>query len=335
MLATFRFSRKKQAKKNAEARLINQLMMEGYGKDLEDPEEMLTQNEQNARRRKYIRRLLAAGELDRETLEIEVQESPATVMIGGMDDMGVDLGNIFGNMMPTKTRKRKVTVPEAMRVFTQEESQKLIDMEEVSAEAVEKTEQMGIVFLDEIDKIAGVENKNGADVSRGGVQRDILPLVEGATVNTKYGQVRTDHILFIAAGAFHVAKPADLMPELQGRFPIRVELDSLTAGDYRRILSEPKNSLLKQYTELLKADGVYVEFTEDGITAMAEIADRINGEAENIGARRLHTIMEKVLEELLFSAPDLLRGTVSIDKEYVEKRMGGIMKNEDLSKYIL
>ena len=325
----------KQAKKNAEARLINQLMMEGYGKDLEDPEEMLTQNEQNARRRKYIRRLLAAGELDRETLEIEVQESPATVMIGGMDDMGVDLGNIFGNMMPTKTRKRKVTVPEAMRVFTQEESQKLIDMEEVSAEAVEKTEQMGIVFLDEIDKIAGVENKNGADVSRGGVQRDILPLVEGATVNTKYGQVRTDHILFIAAGAFHVAKPADLMPELQGRFPIRVELDSLTAGDYRRILSEPKNSLLKQYTELLKADGVYVEFTEDGITAMAEIADRINGEAENIGARRLHTIMEKVLEELLFSAPDLLRGTVSIDKEYVEKRMGGIMKNEDLSKYIL
>ena len=177
----------KQAKKNAESRLVNHLMMEGYGKDLEEPEEMLTQNEQNARRRKYIRRLLAAGELDRETIEIEVQESPGTVMIGGMDDMGVDLGNIFGNMMPAKTRKRKVTVPEALRVFTQEESQKLIDMEEVSAEAVEKTEQMGIVFLDEIDKIAGAEVKNGADVSRGGVQRDILPLVEGATVNTKYG----------------------------------------------------------------------------------------------------------------------------------------------------
>ena len=325
----------KQAKKNAESRLVNHLMMEGYGKDLEEPEEMLTQNEQNARRRKYIRRLLAAGELDRETIEIEVQESPGTVMIGGMDDMGVDLGNIFGNMMPAKTRKRKVTVPEALRVFTQEESQKLIDMEEVSAEAVEKTEQMGIVFLDEIDKIAGAEVKNGADVSRGGVQRDILPLVEGATVNTKYGQVRTDHILFIAAGAFHVSKPSDLMPELQGRFPIRVELDSLTAADYRRILAEPQNSLLKQYSELLKADGVYVEFTEDGVDAMAEIADRINNEAENIGARRLHTIMEKVLEEVLFSAPDLIRGTVTVDREYVEKRMSGIVKNEDLTKYIL
>ena len=325
----------KQAKKNAESRLVNHLMMEGYGKDLEEPEEMLTQNEQNARRRKYIRRLLAAGELDRETIEIEVQESPGTVMIGGMDDMGVDLGNIFGNMMPAKTRKRKVTVPEALRVFTQEESQKLIDMEEVSAEAVEKTEQMGIVFLDEIDKIAGAEVKNGADVSRGGVQRDILPLVEGATVNTKYGQVRTDHILFIAAGAFHVSKPSDLMPELQGRFPIRVELDSLTAADYRRILAEPQNSLLKQYGELLKADGVYVEFTEDGVDAMAEIADRINNEAENIGARRLHTIMKKVLEELLFSAPDIIRGTVTVDREYVEKRMLGIVKNEDLTKYIL
>ncbi|MBQ6811102.1 MAG: ATP-dependent protease ATPase subunit HslU [Firmicutes bacterium] len=325
----------KQAKKNAEARLINLLMMEGYGKDLEDPEEVLTQNEQNARRRKYIRRLLAAGELDRETIEIEVKETQGPVMIGGMDDMGVDLGSIFGNMMPTKTKKRKVTVPEALRVFTQEESQKLIDMEEVSAEAVEKTEQMGIVFLDEIDKIAGSENRNGADVSRGGVQRDILPLVEGATVNTKYGQVRTDHILFIAAGAFHVAKPSDLMPELQGRFPIRVELDSLTTADYRRILAEPQNSLLKQYSELLKADGVYVEFTDDGIDAMAEIANRINEEAENIGARRLHTIMEKVLEELLFSAPDLVRGNVMIDKTYVEERMNGIVKNEDLTKYIL
>lgn len=325
----------KRAKKNAESRLVNLLMMEGYGKDLEDPEEMLTQNEQNARRRKYIRRLLAAGELDRETIEIDVQETAGPVMIGGMDDMGVDLGSIFGNMMPTKTRKRKVTVPEALRVFTQEESQKLIDMEEVSAEAVEKTEQMGIVFLDEIDKIAGTENRNGADVSRGGVQRDILPLVEGATVNTKYGQVRTDHILFIAAGAFHVTKPADLMPELQGRFPIRVELDSLTAADYRRILSEPRNSLLKQYRELLKADGVYVEFTEDGVTAMAEIADRINEEAENIGARRLHTIMEKVLEELLFSAPDLVRGNVIVDKAYVEDRMGGIVKDDDLTRYIL
>ncbi len=326
----------KQAKKNAEARLVNALMMEGYGKDREDPDEVMPQNERNARRRKYIRRLLESGELDRETLEIEVEETPGSMMIGGMDDMGVDLGNIFGNMIPPKRRKRIVTVPEALRVFTQEESQKLIDMEEVSAEAVEKAEQMGIVFLDEIDKIAGTENRGGgADVSRGGVQRDILPLVEGATVNTKYGPVRTDHILFIAAGAFHVAKPSDLMPELQGRFPIRVELDSLTAADYRRILEEPQNSLLKQYGELLKADGVYVTFTADGVTAMAEIADRINEEAENIGARRLHTIMEKVLEELLFSAPDLVRGEITVDRDYVEQRMGGIVKNEDLTKYIL
>ncbi len=326
----------KKAKKNAEARLINLLMMKGYAKDMEESDEMLTQNEENARRRKYIRRLLASGDLDRETLEIEVDETPGSVMIGGMDDMGVDLGNIFGNMMPPKKRKRIVTVPEALRVFTQEESQKLIDMEEVSAEAVEKAEQMGIVFLDEIDKIAGSENRSGnVDVSRGGVQRDILPLVEGVTVNTKYGPVKTDHILFIAAGAFHIAKPSDLMPELQGRFPIRVELDSLTVDDYRRILVEPQNSLLKQYGELLKADGVYVEFSDDGVAAMAELADRINEEAENIGARRLHTIMEKVLEELLFSAPDLARGAVKIDKDYVERRMGTIIRDEDLTKYIL
>ena len=326
----------KEAKRQAEARLINQLMMSGYGKDeVTEPDEMYTENEINARRRKYIRRLLEAGELDRETLEIEVQETPPTVMMGGMDDMGVDLGNIFGNMMPKRTKKRRVTVPEALRVFTQEESQKLIDMEEVSAEAVEKAEQMGIVFLDEIDKIAGNEKGGNIDVSRGGVQRDILPLVEGATVNTKYGPVRTDHILFIAAGAFHVAKISDLMPELQGRFPIRVNLDSLKAGDYVRILKEPQNSLLRQYTELLKADGVYVEFTEDGINAMAELADRINEEAENIGARRLHTIMENVLEDLLFKAPDLIRGEVVIDKDYVEQRMNGIVQNEDLTKYIL
>lgn len=325
----------KQAKKNAEARLVNQLMMEGYGKELENPEDVLSQNEVNARRRKYIKRLLNAGDLDRETLEIEVADTPGPVMIGGMDDMGVDLGSIFGNMLPTKMKKRKVTTKEALRIFTQEESQKLIDMEEVSAEAVEKTEQMGIVFLDEIDKIAVSDHKNGVDVSRGGVQRDILPLVEGATINTKYGPVRTDHILFIAAGAFHVAKPSDLMPELQGRFPIRVELDSLTAEDYKLILREPQNSLIKQYAQLLKADGVYVEFTEDGINAMAEIADRINEETENIGARRLHTILEKVLEDVLFSAPDLLRGTVTVDREYVDSRMMGIVKNEDLSKYIL
>ena len=326
---------KKKAEKNAENRLVNALMIQGYGKDLEEPEGVLTQNEQNARRRKYIRRLLASGELDKETLEIEVEETPGTVMLGGMDDMGMNLGDVLGSMMPTKMKKRRVTTKEALRVFTQEESAKLIDMDEVSAEAIDRAEQMGIVFLDEIDKIAVSDTKSGVDVSRGGVQRDILPLVEGATVNTKHGPCRTDHILFIAAGAFHVAKPSDLMPELQGRFPIRVELDSLRKEDYRLILKEPENSLLKQYAELLKADGVYVEFTADGIDAMADIAHEANCQSENIGARRLHTIMEKVLEELLFSAPDLMRGVVTVDAEYVNEKMQGILKSDDLSKYIL
>lgn len=315
--------------------MVNALMIQGYGKDLEEPEGVLTQNEQNARRRKYIRRLLASGELDKETLEIEVEETPGTVMLGGMDDMGMNLGDVLGSMMPTKMKKRRVTTKEALRVFTQEESAKLIDMDEVSAEAIDRAEQMGIVFLDEIDKIAVSDTKSGVDVSRGGVQRDILPLVEGATVNTKHGPCRTDHILFIAAGAFHVAKPSDLMPELQGRFPIRVELDSLRKEDYRLILKEPENSLLKQYAELLKADGVYVEFTADGIDAMADIAHEANCQSENIGARRLHTIMEKVLEELLFSAPDLMRGVVTVDAEYVNEKMQGILKSDDLSKYIL
>lgn len=326
----------KTAEKNAEARLVNALMMQGYGKEEgETEEEELSQNEKNAKRRKYIRRLLAAGELDRETLEIEVEETPGAVMLGGMDDMGMNLGDVLGSMMPTKMKKRKVTTKEALRVFMQEESAKLIDMDEVSAEAIERAEQMGIVFLDEIDKIAVSDTKGGVDVSRGGVQRDILPLVEGATINTKHGPCRTDHILFIAAGAFHVAKPADLMPELQGRFPIRVELDSLTQSDYRKILAEPENSLLRQYSELLKADGVYVTFTDDGIDAMAAIADEANHQGENIGARRLHTIMERVLEDLLFSAPDLMRGEVIVNQPYVNEKMSGILKNDDLSKYIL
>lgn len=326
---------KKKAEKNAENRLVNALMIQGYGKDLEEPEEVLTQNEQNARRRKYIRRLLASGELDKETLEIEVEDTPGAVMLGGMDDMGMNLGDVLGSMMPTKMKKRRVTTKEALRIFTQEESAKLIDMDEVSAEAIDRAEQMGIVFLDEIDKIAVSDTKGGVDVSRGGVQRDILPLVEGATINTKHGPCRTDHILFIAAGAFHVAKPSDLMPELQGRFPIRVELESLKKEDYRLILKEPENSLLKQYAELLKADGVYVTFTDDGVDAMADIADEANHQSENIGARRLHTIMEKVLEELLFSAPDLVRGNVTVDAEYVDGKMAGILKQDDLSKYIL
>ncbi len=325
----------RQAEKLAEARLINQLMMQGYGKDLEEPEEMLTATEENKRRRNYIKRLLASGDLDRELLEIEVDDTPSGAMLGSMDDMGINLGEVLGSFMPKQKKKRRVTSKEARRIFIQEESNKLIDMEEVSAEAIDKAEQMGIVFLDEIDKIAISDKGQGVDVSRGGVQRDILPLVEGAIVNTKHGPVSTDHILFIAAGAFHVSKPSDLMPELQGRFPIRVELESLSRDDYRRILVEPENSLLKQYTELLKADGVYVEFGESGIEAIADMADELNNQAENIGARRLHTIMENVLESLLFEAPDLLRGSFLIDRRFVLDKMDPIIKNEDLTRYIL
>ncbi len=325
----------RQAEKLAEARLINQLMMQGYGKDLEEPEEMLTATEENKRRRNYIKRLLVSGDLDRELLEIEVDDTPSGAMLGSMDDMGINLGEVLGSFMPKQKKKRRVTTKEARRIFIQEESNKLIDMEEVSAEAIDKAEQMGIVFLDEIDKIAISDKGQGVDVSRGGVQRDILPLVEGAIVNTKHGPVSTDHILFIAAGAFHVSKPSDLMPELQGRFPIRVELESLSRDDYRRILVEPENSLLKQYTELLKADGVYVEFGESGIEAIADMADELNNQAENIGARRLHTIMENVLESLLFEAPDLLRGSFLIDRRFVLDKMDPIIKNEDLTRYIL
>lgn len=325
----------RQAEKLAEARLINQLMMQGYGKDLEEPEELLTATEENKRRRSYIRRLLASGDLDRELLEIEVDDVPSGAMLGSMDDMGINLGEVLGSIMPKQKKKRRVTTKEARRIFIQEESNKLIDMEEVSAEAIDKAEQMGIVFLDEIDKIAISDKGQGVDVSRGGVQRDILPLVEGAIINTKHGPVSTDHILFIAAGAFHVAKPSDLMPELQGRFPIRVELESLSREDYRRILVEPENSLLKQYTELLKADGVFVEFEQSGIEAIADMADELNNQAENIGARRLHTIMEKVLESPLFDAPDLLRGSITIDRTFVFDKMNNIIRNEDLTRYIL
>lgn len=327
-----------QAEKLAEARLINLLMMQGYGKEPEaapQDGELYTAAEENKQRRNYIKRLLASGDLDKHLVEIEVEETPNSAVLGNMDDMGINIGEVLGSFMPKQKKKRRVTTKEARRIFIQEESNKLIDMEEVSAEAIDRAEQMGIVFLDEIDKIAVSDKGHGVDVSRGGVQRDILPLVEGAIVNTKHGPVNTDHILFIAAGAFHVAKPSDLMPELQGRFPIRVELESLSRDDYRRILVEPQNSLLKQYAELLKADGVYVEFDESGIDAIADMADELNNQAENIGARRLHTIMERVLEVPLFEAPDILRGSVVVDRQFVSDKMIPIIKNEDLTRYIL
>jgi ATP-dependent HslUV protease ATP-binding subunit HslU len=242
---------------------------------------------------------------------------------------------MFGNLIPKKRKKRRVTVEEAKKIFTHEEAQRLLDMDEIHREAIMRAEQDGIIFLDEIDKIAGKDSGYGPDVSRGGVQRDILPIVEGSTVVTKYGPVKTDHILFIAAGAFHVSKPSDLIPELQGRFPIRVELESLTREDLRRIFVEPHNSLVKQYVALLETEKVHISFTDEAIDYIADMAFEVNAKTENIGARRLYTIIEKVLEDLLFDAPDHAQETIIIDKTYVAERLKKIVEDEDLSRYIL
>jgi ATP-dependent HslUV protease ATP-binding subunit HslU len=242
---------------------------------------------------------------------------------------------MFSNLMPKKTKKKTVKIPEALEILTQEEAARMVDMDKVVGEAVRRVEQTGIVFLDEIDKIAGRDNVHGPDVSRGGVQRDLLPIVEGCTVNTKYGMVKTDHVLFIASGAFHTAKPSDLIPEFQGRFPIRVELKSLTQEDFVRILSEPKNALLKQYAALLDTEGVGLSFRDDAVQEIARIATDVNERTENIGARRLHTILERLLDEISFTAPEMRGKEVAIDAEYVRDRLGPILKNEDLSRYIL
>lgn len=242
---------------------------------------------------------------------------------------------MLGSFLPEKVKRKKVKISEALQLFTQEEANKLIDMEKVTKEAIERVEQTGIVFIDEIDKIASRGSSYGPDVSREGVQRDLLPIVEGSTVTTKYGPVRTDHILFIAAGAFHVAKPSDLIPELQGRFPIRVELDSLGKEEFVRILIEPDNALIKQYIALLETEDVYLEFTKDGIEEIAEIAQHVNEKTENIGARRLHTVMEKLLEDISFNAPELKGQKIVIDAKFVKEKLNEILKSEDLSRYIL
>lgn len=310
---------------------------ESESSDESERERQKTQLDEIRRKRVWLRDQLSKGTLDKETVEIEVEESsmPAFGLLGdGMEEMGINMQNLIGGIMPKKKKKRKVTVAEARRILTQDEAEKLVDMDEVTSIGLERAEQAGIVFLDEIDKIAGGAERS-ADVSRGGVQRDILPIVEGCTVMTKYGPVKTDYILFIAAGAFHMSKPSDLIPELQGRFPIRVELDSLSVQDLRRILLEPKNSLVKQYIELLRVDGAEVEFTEDGIDAIAEFADMVNRNTENIGARRLHTILEKVLEDLLYDAPENVSGRVIIDKKMVEEKLELISQNDDLSRFIL
>ncbi|MBX5476149.1 MAG: ATP-dependent protease ATPase subunit HslU [Clostridia bacterium] len=306
--------------------------------EADDDPEFVEQRRARQEERARLRQRLAAGELEGEIVEIEVEDASTPmleVFTGqGIEELGVNLKDMFGNLLPTRRKKRRVTVAEARRLLAAEEAQKLIDHDQAVAEAIRRVEQDGIVFLDEIDKIAGRDSGSGPDVSREGVQRDILPIVEGSTVMTKYGPVRTDHILFIAAGAFHVAKPSDLIPELQGRFPIRVELEPLTRADLRRILAEPENSLTKQYQALLRVDGVELVFTEDGLDAIAEIAEAVNQQAENIGARRLHTVMERLLEDVSFEAPET-GGEVRIDRAYVEARLAGLVRNRDLSRYVL
>ncbi len=289
--------------------------------------------------REKLRQLLRAGKLDDRTVELELtQRNLPLVEIfssAGMEEMDVNLKEMFSNLLPKKPKRRKVKVPEGLELLTEEESQKLIDMDKVIDQAIDRVEEAGIIFLDEIDKIAGRESTQGPDVSREGVQRDLLPIVEGTTVNTRYGMVRTDHILFIAAGAFHVSKPADLIPEMQGRFPIRVELDTLTKQDFMRILTEPKNALIKQYIALLETEGVTLSFTEDAVAEICEIATLVNQRSENIGARRLHTVMEKLLDEISFEAPDRAEKNVSIDAAYVREKLNEVIKDEDLSRYIL
>ena len=290
--------------------------------------------------REKLRRLLHEGRLEGRFVELEVSEVRSGPMIeifssAGMEDMGLNVKDMLGNLFPQKKKKRRVKVPEALEILSEEEAQRLVDMDKVTKTAIERVEQTGIVFLDEIDKIVGGDGTHGPDVSREGVQRDLLPIVEGSTVNTRYGMVRTDHILFIAAGAFTATKPSDLIPELQGRFPIRVELNSLGKEEFIRILTEPHNALVKQYTEMMATEGVRITFTEDAIAAIAETATLVNDRMENIGARRLYTIMESLLDEISFEAPEMRGQEVVINADYVADQLDEIVEDEDLSRYIL
>ena len=291
------------------------------------------------RTREKLRAQLRDGKLDQRLVEVEVRErsTPAFEIVSsqGVEEMDINVKDMLSGIFGQQKRRRRMTVAEAFDYLIQEEENKLLDMDQVTRLAVERAEQMGIIFIDEIDKIAGRESGHGPDVSREGVQRDILPIVEGTTVNTRYGMIRTDHILFIAAGAFHISKPSDLIPELQGRLPIRVELTALTEGDFVRILTEPKNALIKQYIALLDTEGLKLNFTEDAIATLARYAVMVNEQTENIGARRLHTILEKVLDEISFEAPDMKKKNVKVDGPYVTKQLADIVKNQDLSRYIL
>ncbi|MBB5337365.1 ATP-dependent protease ATPase subunit HslU [Pectinatus brassicae] len=341
-----------KAKKMAEERILDLLVPEQKNtavnpvgalfsaNDSEESADDQNEKPKYSAGREFCRKRLTAGALEQELVEVDIEDNNNAPMVGmfagaGMEDMTNNIQDMLGNLFPKKRKKRKVTIEAARKIFEQEEAQKLIDMDEVSQQGIKNAETNGIVFLDEIDKIAVKGGASGPDVSREGVQRDILPIVEGSTVVTKYGTMKTDHILFIAAGAFHMAKPSDLVPELQGRFPIRVELTALTQEDFKRILTEPQNALIKQYAALLATEDINIEFTDAAIEELARIACEVNAETENIGARRLHTIMEKLLEDLSFTAPDLEAEQITIDPEYIEDKLGEIVANRDLSRYIL
>jgi ATP-dependent HslUV protease ATP-binding subunit HslU len=325
-----------RAKSLAEERLLDLLLPSpktGRGTGTEEEE-----REKHKETRERLRMQLREGKLDNRYVDIEVNEKmmPFGVVSNvGLEDLEINLKEMLGNFLPEKAKRKKVRVPDALAIIKQEEANKLIDMDKVTREAVDRVEQSGIVFIDEIDKIASRGHAHGPDVSREGVQRDLLPIVEGSTVTTKHGPVKTDHILFIAAGAFHMTKPSDLIPELQGRFPIRVELDALGKDEFVRILTEPYNALIKQYTALLLTEDVTLSFTKDSIDEVADIAAHVNEKTENIGARRLHTVLEKLLEDISFEAPEKKNGKLVIDKKYVRDKLSDIVKDEDLSRYIL
>ena len=336
-----------EAEKQAIQRIVDRILP-GKNKDKDDYYSNLVDNinknkedvdERIAARKKRMYKRIKDGKLDDQKIEIEVEENNTQMMDAfsgsGVEEMGINFQDMLGNIFPNKKKKKKVTIAQAKEMLKDEEAQKLIDMDQVKSEAVEKVEEDGIIFLDEIDKIAGRESGSGPEVSRQGVQRDILPIVEGSTVSTKHGSVKTDHILFIAAGAFHVSSPADLIPELQGRFPLRVNLDSLSRDNFKDILLLPQNSLVKQYKALLETEGIKINFTEDAVEEISSFAFDINEETENIGARRLHTIMEKLLEDLSFEAPTMEETEIEINVDYVNEKLKDVVANKDLSKYIL
>src|SRR5699024_10001500 len=344
---------KEEATKEANKKLISILApVKRKQKKVQNPFEMLfpdmeqedaMENEdidsgEVVQKRQQIRKQLASGELEDTIVTIEIEEQPASMFDmlqgSGMEQMGMNMQDAFANLMPAKRKKRKLPVKEARKLLTQQIAQKMIDMDEAQQEAITRTEQAGIVFIDEVDKLVGT-NEQQAGVSREGVQRDILPIVEGSTVVTKYGPVKTDHILFIAAGAFHMARPSDLIPELQGRFPVRVEFEKLTTEDFVKILTEPSNALLKQYTALLETEGIQVNFTKEAVERLAEIAFEVNQTSDNIGARRLHTILEKLLEDLSYEAPDINLTTIDITEQYVDEKLKNIVKDKNISQFIL